>query len=268
MKITKSKNSKGFLIILVVLLLLIAGYFWWTSQKPISPTSISSTNITQEATETTQSTQQSSPKPQLKDLLTSFPLINQTIDPRWQKISIETTFTFPPGSQGGPNTSHITAKIPSDWQFKTEKADLRPLDYNHNCSTYSITSPDQRTKLNLQIICGGWSVKEKDLPTDAQIVTRSVLRGNDGPHIVSRIRISGARNNFSYFDGSVWIDNDGSIKNQVGDILQVRYPAPNEEKFDHWWQTIQLTLTYNGSENQSTSNLQIADEIAASVFLE
>lgn len=266
-----NKQGNTLLVILLVLGIITAsvgGYFWWTSQKPILPTPTRSTYVTQEITETPQSVQPSPPKPQLKDLLTLFPLTNQTIDPNWQKISIETTFTYPPGSQGGPNTSHIIAKIPADWQFKTEKADFRPSDYNHNCSTYSITSPDQKTTLKFQIICGGWALKERELPTDAQIVTRSVLRGNDGPHIVSRVRIPGTGNNFFYFDGLVWVDNDGLVKNQVGDILIVEYPAPNEEKSDHWWQGIQLTLTYNGPGNQSESNLQTADKIAASVFLE
>lgn len=206
-------------------------------------------------------------KPQLNDLLLSYPLLSQTIDPSWKKVQIETTFTFLEGSQIGPGKTNITAQIPSSWSLKIDKPDFSSTRNEHNCSTYNIISPDQITKLSIGLLCGGTSVKYKERPQDSVIITRQVLRGNDGPHIVSRIRVKSG-NSYSYYDGMVWVDNDGKIMDQAGDVLSVRYPAPDEMKNDGWWQAVQLTLSYSGFEDQRSTNLEIADKIASSFFLE
>lgn len=257
-------SSKGNILVIIVILGLISligmgGFLYWQN---------SNSKVTEQPSKIYKPTETTPvKKPELSDLLSTYPVIAQVADPSWKKISVETTFTFQDGAQGGPNTTHIVARIPSSWQLKTTKSDTRPNEYGHNCSIYSISNPDQTVKLTLQIICGGWSVKESDTPTSSIVVTRQVLRGNDGPHISTRYRISNGQG-FSYFDGLIWVDINNLIKNSIGDVLELRFPYPDEEKYDHWWQAVQLTLSFEGSNIQVPEDLEIADKIASTLYLE
>jgi hypothetical protein len=178
---------------------------------------------------------------------------------------------------GGVLDTQLSMQVLSDWNVDMKKeikettleVNGRKVNHKSYCYSFEISDAEQKLKLYIQEVCGGWAAAYESYNPKSTIIFNSSKQLISGPSNFFRLRIPDGAKAFhyadAYLDGNETLDTLPSDKREIMDAMIVDYSSPATDDHEGPFMAMRATLTL--SDDIDPEMIKSADKVISSLDL-